>query len=177
MAERRKPLLTADHAMPSSKFRLGLISDTHGRLRPEVFDLFAGVDHIVHAGDVGDPDILIELAAIAPVTAVWGNVDYELRSTLRERAKLESGGISIAVIHGQQFGSPTPRLVAAEFPEADLVVFGHSHRPEIERVGGTLVVNPGSAGPARFKLPVTAAIATIENGVTAEIVQIAGAAG
>lgn len=155
--------------------RIGLISDTHGRLRPEVFDIFAGVDRIVHAGDVGDPDILIELGAIAPVTAVWGNVDYELRSTLPERTVFELGGISVGVIHGQQFGSPRPALVAGEFPDADLIVFGHSHRPEIERLSGALVVNPGSAGPPRFKLPVTVAIATIGDTVTAEIIQISAA--
>src|SRR5690606_23566081 len=77
---RNPPVSSPDPAHPvSPSFRVGLISDTHGRLRPEVFDIFAGVDRIVHAGDVGDRDILIELAAIAPVTAVWGNVDYELR--------------------------------------------------------------------------------------------------
>jgi putative phosphoesterase len=144
---------------------LGLISDTHGLLRPEVFDAFAGVDHIVHAGDVGDPEILDELAALAPVTAVWGNVDgWELRRRLPEVANLRLGDFDVVVIHGQQFGSPTARIVAAAHPAADLVVFGHSHTPEIERVGRGLAVNPGSAGKARFSLPVTVAVVTASDG-------------
>jgi uncharacterized protein len=131
------------------------------------------VDRIVHAGDVGDPDILIELGVIAPVTAVWGNVDYELRSKLPETARLELGGVPIAVMHGQQLGSPTPARVVAALPGAGLVVFGHSHRPLIEWVGQTLAVNPGSAGPKRFSLPVTVAIVEIEEGkLTADLIPI-----
>ena len=114
---------------------IGLISDTHGLLRAEVFSAFEKVDHIIHAGDVGDPDILIELEAIAPVTAVWGNVDHgELRGRLPEIARVELAGKSIVVVHGQQFGSPTPARVAGAHPDADLVVFGHSHVPVVERV-------------------------------------------
>lgn len=154
--------------------RIGLISDTHGLLRGEVFDVFAGVDHVIHAGDVGDPDILTELEAIAPVTAVWGNVDgWELRARLPEVARLELDGVRIAVLHGQQLGSPSPAKAAAAHPDAGLVVFGHSHRPVIEQVGPTLAVNPGSAGPRRFRDPVTVAIAEIEGGaVRAELVNL-----
>ncbi|HEX6371443.1 MAG TPA: metallophosphoesterase family protein [Longimicrobium sp.] len=145
--------------------KIGIISDTHGLLRPQVFDAFAGVGHILHAGDVGDPDILTGLAALAPVTAVWGNVDgMEIRSRVPEVARLELGGVRIAILHGMQFGSPTPQRAAAAHPDAGLVVFGHSHRPIIQQVGPTLAVNPGSAGPRRFKDPVTVAIAEIENG-------------
>lgn len=145
--------------------KIGIISDTHGLLRPQVFDAFQGVEHILHAGDVGDPDILVELAAIAPVTAVYGNVDGSaIRARVPEVARLELGGVRIAIIHGMQFGSPTPQKVVAKYPDAGLVVFGHSHRPLIQQAGPTLAVNPGSAGPRRFKDPVTVAIAEIENG-------------
>lgn len=145
--------------------KIGIISDTHGLLRPQVFDAFAGVEHVLHAGDVGDPDILTELAAIAPVTAVWGNVDgWEIRNRVPEVARLELGGVRIAVVHGMQFGSPSPQKAAAAYPDAGLVVFGHSHRPLIQQVGPTLAVNPGSAGPRRFKDPVTVAIAEVEAG-------------
>jgi len=146
--------------------RVGLISDTHGLLRPEALAALAGVDHIVHAGDVGDPDFLIELGAIAPVTAVWGNVDgAELRARLPEIARKQIGGISVVVVHGHQFVSPKAAEVARSFPDAHLVVFGHSHRWESTRVGETLAVNPGSAGPPRFTLPVTLAVARIGPGI------------
>ena len=145
--------------------KIGIISDTHGLLRAQVFQAFDGVEHILHAGDVGDPDILTELAAIAPVTAVWGNVDgMEIRGRVPEVARLELGGVRIAIIHGMQFGSPTPQKVAAAHPDAGLVVFGHSHRPLIQQVGPTLAVNPGSAGPRRFKDPVTVALADLDDG-------------
>jgi putative phosphoesterase len=145
--------------------KIGIISDTHGLLRPQVFEVFEGVKHILHAGDVGDPDILVELAALAPVTAVWGNVDgMGLRAHIPEVARLELGGVRIVILHGMQLGSPTPQKAAAAHPDAGLVVFGHSHRPLIQQIGPTLAVNPGSAGPRRFKDPVTVAIAEVENG-------------
>lgn len=154
--------------------KIGIISDTHGLLRAQVFDAFQGVEHVLHAGDVGNPDILTELEAIAPVTAVWGNVDgMEIRARVPEVARLELGGVRIAVVHGMQFGSPTPQKVAAAHPDAGLVVFGHSHRPLIQQVGPTLAVNPGSAGPRRFKDPVTVAIAELEDGrVRARLVDL-----
>lgn len=153
---------------------LGIISDTHGLLRPEVFAAFEAVDHILHAGDVGDPDILIDLGAIAEVTAVWGNVDgFDLRDRLPEVARLTLGGVSVRVVHGHSVGAPTPEAVAALHPDADLVIFGHSHRPVIQRVGTVLTVNPGSAGPSRFRLPVTVALASIIDGqVEARIVHL-----
>ncbi|MEX2583812.1 MAG: metallophosphoesterase family protein [Gemmatimonadota bacterium] len=154
---------------------LGLISDTHGLLRPEVFRVFEGVERIVHAGDVGTPDILDELEAIAPVTAVWGNTDgFDVRRRLPETADLVLEGVAIRLVHGQQFGRPRARDVAAANEDVGLVVFGHSHAPEIERVGEVLAVNPGSAGPVRFKLPVTVALAEIQtNGdVTARLIEL-----
>jgi uncharacterized protein len=153
---------------------VGIISDTHNLLRPEVFRHFAGVEHILHAGDVGDPDILSELEALAPVTAVWGNTDrWVLRHRLPEVAHLELGGVKTVVIHGQQWGSPTPQRAAAVFPDAGLVVFGHSHHAVIARVGQVLAVNPGSAGPQRFGVAPTIARATIVEGtVSAELIRL-----
>ena len=155
--------------------RIGLISDTHDLLRPEVFDVFAGVDHIIHAGDVGSPDILVSLRAIAPVTAVVGNTDsWQLANELPQVATVEIGGLNVTVLHGHRLGRPNAERVADTYPDADLVVFGHSHQPEILRRGRTLIVNPGSAGPARFSLPVTLAIVEVgPAGVTAELVQLA----
>lgn len=152
--------------------RVGIISDTHGLLRAEVFDHFAGVDHILHAGDVGPAELLIELRSIAPVTAVWGNTDgWDVRAEVPEIARVELDGMQVVVIHGQQFGSPTPEKVAAGFPEAALVVFGHSHRALIRRVGSVLTVNPGSAGPIRFGVSPTLAVATIvEGSISADLI-------
>ena len=145
--------------------KVGIISDTHGLLRSEVFQRFAGVEHILHAGDVGPVDLLAELEAIAPVTAVWGNTDgWEVRGRVPEVARVELAGVPVVVIHGQQFGSPAPEKVAGAYPEAGLVVFGHSHKPVIQPVGPVLAVNPGSAGPARFRGPITCALAEIADG-------------
>lgn len=154
--------------------RVGIISDTHGLLRPEVFSAFEGVDHILHAGDVGSTGLLVELEAIAPVTAVWGNADgWEVRARVPEVARVELGGVAVVVVHGMQVGSPTPAKVAAAYPAAGLVVFGHSHRPVIERVGGVLAVNPGSAGRRRFRDPVTVALAEVQGGeVSARLVPL-----
>jgi uncharacterized protein len=156
--------------------RIGLISDTHGLLRPEVHTVFAGVEHIVHGGDVGDPDILLELETIAPVTAVWGNVDgMELRARLPERARVTIAGVRIGVIHGQQIRTPGWKVAAREFDEVDVVVVGHSHQGVVERVEGVLVVNPGSAGPARFLEPVTVAILEVrDEQFDARLVELAG---
>ncbi len=154
--------------------RVGIISDTHGLLRPEVFRVFEGVEHVLHAGDVGPADLLMELEAIAPVTAVWGNADgWEVRARVPEVARVELGGVRVTVVHGMQVGSPTPAKVAAAYPDAELVVFGHSHRPVIERVGGVLAVNPGSAGRRRFRDPVTVALAEMVPGrTTARLVEL-----
>ena len=134
--------------------RLGIISDTHGLLRPEVFHAFESVDHILHAGDIGPLDLLTELEALAPVTAVFGNVDgFEIRGRLPKVAELELDGLAIVVTHGDQFGSPTPAKLREAFPAADVIVYGHTHRPLLEMVDKTVtVMNPGSAGPRRFDL-------------------------
>jgi uncharacterized protein len=154
--------------------RVAIVSDTHGLLRPELLELLADVEHILHAGDIGSAEILAELEAIAPVTAVWGNTDgFDVRDRVPETARVELGGVRVAIIHGQQFRMLTPRAIAERFADADLAVHGHSHQPGIERVGGTLVVNPGSAGPRRFSLPVTAALATLAEGeVRVELVHL-----
>jgi uncharacterized protein len=147
--------------------RLGVISDTHGLLRPEVFDAFAGVDQILHAGDVGSVDLLLELETIAPVTAVYGNTDgFELRSTLPKAATLQLDGFDIVVTHGHQFGSPTPAALNAAFPDAQIIVFGHTHRPLLTIVDVVVtVMNPGGAGARRFNLPPSVGILELEPGI------------
>jgi len=143
--------------------RLGLISDTHGLLRNEVYAAFEGVDEILHAGDVGDPSVLTELEVIAPVHAVYGNVDGgELRQRLGEQVELGRLGHRIAVIHGHQWGSPRVAELAGAFSSFSVVVYGHTHRPLVEQTAGPLVVNPGSAGHRRFADPVSAAILRLE---------------
>ena len=108
--------------------RIGVISDTHGLLRPEVFEVFAEVDQILHAGDIGPADLLIELEAIAPVTAVYGNTDgWDLKARLPQVAELELEGIRIVVTHGNQFGSPTPEALNAAFPEVSVTPQGCSN--------------------------------------------------
>src|SRR5437870_5251748 len=109
--------------------RLGVISDTHGLLRPELFEVFRGVDRILHAGDIGGPEILIELASLAPVTAVWGNTDGpELRRRLPESVAIRIEGFDFLLVHGHQLGSPTPEALNQAYPEAEVIVFGHTHR-------------------------------------------------
>ena len=147
--------------------RLGIIADTHGLLRPEVFQAFEGVEHILHAGDVGPPDLLEELGAIAPVTAVYGNTDgFELRDRLPRVATLELDGFTIVVTHGDQFGSPTPDGLHEAFPDAEIIVFGHTHRPSLTLVDEVVtVMNPGGAGQRRFNLPPSVGIMELEPGI------------
>ena len=147
--------------------RLGVISDTHGLLRPEVFEVFKQVDHILHAGDVGTPEVLIELEAVAPVTAVYGNADPpELRARLPQVAELELDGFAIVVTHGDQFGHPTPAKLHDAFPRAEIIVYGHTHKPLLELMDRTVtVMNPGGAGQARFKLKPSVGIMELEAGI------------
>jgi uncharacterized protein len=147
--------------------RLGVISDTHGLLRPEVFEAFDEVDHILHAGDIGSLDLLAELETVAPVTAVYGNTDdFDVRSRVPRVARLELDGFDIVVTHGDQFGSPTPEKLNAEFPEAQILVFGHTHRPVLTIVDVVVTaMNPGSAGPRRFKIPPSVGILELEAGI------------
>lgn len=147
--------------------RLGVISDTHGMLRPQVLKIFEGVDHILHGGDVGSWDVMVELEALAPVTAVYGNSDdFEIRGKLPQVAELELDGFSIVVTHGDQFGSPTPAKVHEAFPRAEIIVYGHSHRPLLELVDKTVtVMNPGGAGAPRFGIPPSVGILELEPGI------------
>ncbi|MGD0987449.1 MAG: metallophosphoesterase family protein [Candidatus Sulfotelmatobacter sp.] len=149
---------------------IGVISDTHGLLRPEAVEALRGSDHIIHAGDVGSPDVLDELSAIACVTAVRGNVDKgKLASKLPETAVLELGGVSIYVLHDQSQLDLKPK--AAGF---SAVVSGHSHVPKQEMRNGVLYFNPGSAGPRRFKLPVSVGKLVVESGtVRGELLELA----
>jgi hypothetical protein len=147
--------------------RIGVISDTHGLLRPEVFDVFSQVDHILHGGDIGPEAILDELQTIAPVTAVYGNTDgWALRSRLPRVARLELDGFTIVVTHGDQLGTPTPERLQAGFPDAEIIVFGHTHRPLLTLVDTVVtVMNPGGAGPRRFDLPASVGILELEPGI------------
>jgi uncharacterized protein len=139
---------------------IGVISDTHGVLRPEALKALRGSHHIIHAGDVGAPEILEELSAVAPLTAVRGNVDkgaWALK--LAESEVLEVGGISIYVLH--DLAELDLKAKAAGFA---VVVSGHSHVPKQEICDGVLYFNPGSAGPRRFKLPVSVGSLIVEDG-------------
>jgi putative phosphoesterase len=136
---------------------IGVISDTHGLLRPEAVAALNGVGQIVHAGDIGNAEILTALSQIAPVTAVRGNNDREpWARQIEERAVLEIGGHRLLVLHDLKELDLDP---AREGYAA--VIAGHSHQPRIERRNGVLFLNPGSAGPRRFKLPISLAILKI----------------
>jgi uncharacterized protein len=147
--------------------RLGLIADTHGQVRPGVHELFKGVDRILHAGDVGGAEVLEELELLAPVTAVYGNVDFGvLRRRLPKVAEIELDGFVMVVTHGDQLAARTPEALKAAFPKADVIVFGHTHRSLIHDLPDfTVVVNPGAAGPARFDLKPSVAIMETEPGI------------
>jgi uncharacterized protein len=136
-------------------FRIGIISDTHGLLRPEAERSLTGVDHIIHAGDIGRPEIVDALRQIAPVTAIRGNVDNgEWAHEYPDTKFVRLAGKSIYVLHDLK------TLKANPGAGIDVIVSGHSHVPKIDTVGGVLYLNPGSAGPRRFRLPIT--IATLE---------------
>ena len=150
-------------------WRVGVISDTHGRLDPVVLQLFAGVDRIIHAGDVGTPQVLDGLARVAPVTAVRGNVDGGGWAwDLPVEARLSLGGATLLV------GHILDDLLRANDPVREgvsAVVFGHSHKPLVERRDGILFLNPGSAGNRRFRLPRAVALLEIgPGGLRPEIV-------
>jgi putative phosphoesterase len=153
---------------------VGIISDTHGLLRSGVHEALAGVDVIFHAGDVGGDEILSELELIAPVKAVFGNTDPPGMPGLEERIDLAIGGISIHVSHGHELGSPTPAKLAEAYPAADVIVYGHTHRQLVTRLGDRLIVNPGAAGPRRFKLQPSLGRMTISAGkAEVEIIDLA----
>jgi putative phosphoesterase len=140
--------------------RVGLISDTHGLLRPEALAFLAGSDRIVHGGDIGGPDILERLAELAPLTAVRGNNDTApWTRTLPATSRIEAGGVVLYVIHDLKALDIDPALDGVR-----VVVAGHSHRPSCVEREGVLYVNPGSAGRRRFSLPISAGELLIENG-------------
>ncbi|HSS96891.1 MAG TPA: metallophosphoesterase family protein [Terriglobales bacterium] len=155
--------------MSSARIAIGVISDTHGLLRPEAIDVLQGSNYIVHAGDIGDPEIPTQLEEIAPVTAIRGNVDRDTWvRRIPETDVLEIGGISIYVLHN---------LAALDLkPEAagfSAVVYGHTHVPKQEVKNKVLYFNPGAAGPRRFKLPISVGKLIVENGgIHAEIINL-----
>ena len=130
---------------------IGLISDTHGLLRPDVHAALAGVELILHAGDVGGEDILHELGAIAPTLAVRGNTDAPAQY-LQDEIVHDVAGMSIHVSHGHELGRPTPERLLARYPH-DILVYGHTHKQFLLKWEGRVVVNPGAAGQRRFDLP------------------------
>lgn len=137
--------------------RIGVISDTHDLLDPQVLDLFAGVEHILHGGDVGLPWLVLKLEKIAPVTAVLGNTDIGI--SLRETEVVQLDGRKFLVHHIVNPHAPHDHLaarIAREKP--DVVIFGHTHKPFCETINGILYLNPGYAGPQRFSLPRSVAI-------------------
>ena len=154
--------------------RIGLISDTHGLLRPEAIAFLRGCDRIIHGGDIGAAGILDELAALAPVTAVRGNNDHGAwAERLAETQIVEAGKVAICVIHDLAQLAIDPREAAVQ-----VIVSGHSHAPAVTRRDGVLYVNPGSAGPRRFKLPIALAELIVEGSVvSARIVRLDGDGG
>lgn len=145
---------------------LGVISDTHGLLRPQACEFLRGVDRIVHAGDIGSPDVIAELQTIAPVTAIRGNVDKGAwADAFADVEVIETDERYIYMLHNLNDLDLDP--VAAGF---DVVISGHSHQPKCQTVDGVLYLNPGSAGPRRFKLPIAAARLSITTyGIDAQI--------
>jgi putative phosphoesterase len=155
--------------MTEKPVTLGLISDTHGLLRPEAVEALRGSDHILHAGDIGAPEILEALTKIAPVTAVRGNVDTaSWARALPEIELVGAGCVSIYILHDLGRLDLKPEAAGLR-----VVVYGHSHQPKIEEKNGVLYFNPGSAGPRRFRLPVSVGRLTITAGkAQAELVEL-----
>jgi len=151
---------------------IGLISDTHGLVRPDVHTALAGVELILHAGDVGGDDILDELQLIAPVRAVYGNTDPPGDPRLTESIEIAIGGVRVHVSHGHEVGSPTPAKLLGRY-NADVIVYGHTHKQLLTSAGGRWLVNPGAAGPRRFDLMPSVARMTIRGrDVEIEIVSL-----
>jgi hypothetical protein len=149
--------------MPTSSHLIGLISDTHGLVRPAVHGALKGVELILHAGDVGGREILDELRLIAPIQAVFGNTDPPGVPYLTPSIDIQLGSVRIHVSHGHEVGSPTPEKLAARY-DSDVVVYGHTHRQLVTSLEGRLFVNPGAAGPRRFKLSPSIGILSIAGG-------------
>lgn len=140
--------------------RIGLISDTHGLLRPEAVAALQGCAQIIHAGDIGKPQVLDGLRAIAPLEAIRGNIDTaDWAQVLPERLDLRIGGLILHVLHDLKQLDIDPLAAGV-----DVVIAGHSHKPKVERRDGVLYVNPGSAGPRRFSLPISLALLELNDG-------------
>lgn len=148
--------------------RIGLISDTHGLLRPQALDALQGVERIIHAGDIGNAAVLDALAAIAPVDVVRGNNDTGAwAAAIPDDLTLEYGGVRIFLLHDI-------KELKGRLPPVQVVIAGHSHKPLVQQQDGVLCINPGSAGPRRFKLPVTVGFLEIDDGrATATILELA----
>jgi putative phosphoesterase len=154
------------------KHVIGLISDTHGLVRPDVHTALAGVELILHAGDVGGDDILDEISLIAPVRAVYGNTDPVDNPRTPAAIEMTIDGVSIHVSHGHEVGPPTPAKLLARYA-ADVIVYGHTHKQLITQADGRWVVNPGAAGQRRFDLLPSVARMTIDAGrVAIELVDL-----
>jgi uncharacterized protein len=148
-----------------AKLTVGVVSDTHGLLRPQALRALAGSDVILHAGDIGEHDVLEALGAIAPVLAVRGNVDGGWARLLPERRALELGGARVLLLHDRALVGPEPFAAVTRRAHGErVIVFGHSHQPLAERRDGLLWFNPGSCGPRRFRLPVSLGRLVIEEG-------------
>jgi len=148
--------------------KIGVISDTHSKMHTRVFDLFVGVDHILHAGDIGKPEIITELRGIAPVTAVYGNVDsFPLVSQFPERVVLTFEGRKILMTHivDDRTAQGIRLLIhSTNEPEISVIIYGHTHEARIEVAENVLLFNPGSAGPARWQTKSSVGLLTIESG-------------
>lgn len=158
-----------DGPLDQTEFRIGVISDTHGLLRPQALERLRGAHHIIHAGDIGEPGIIEALQALAPTTAIRGNIDRARWATdYPDTQTLHLAGLSFHVLH--KVAELSPEISSGG---VDVVIFGHSHRPSIARRNGTLFLNPGSAGPQRFRLPVTmASLTVVRGGITPQIHQL-----
>ena len=153
---------------------VGLISDTHGLLRPSVHEALAGVELILHAGDVGGDDVLLELEQIAPLRAVYGNTDPPGHPRLTGEIDETIAGVRVHVSHGHELGAPTPDKLLARYV-ADVLVYGHTHKPLVVQASDRWVVNPGAAGPRRFNVVPSVARMTIrDRAVEVEIVELEG---
>lgn len=153
--------------------RLGLISDTHGLLRPAVHPALAGVDVILHAGDVCGDDILHELRLIAPVHAVSGNCDVPGDPNLPPSFEHTFEDVRVHMSHGHELGRPKPEQLLQSYPDADVVIYGHTHRQLIFQLAGRMAVNPGAAGARRFDLAPSVAVMTIDGSrVAVELIEL-----
>jgi len=151
---------------------IGLVSDTHGLVRPALHTVLAGVELILHAGDVGGDDVLDELELIAPVLAVYGNTDMPGDPRLVVAIDREFDGVTVHVSHGHEVGSPTPEKLLARYP-AQVIVYGHTHRQLVSHAEGRLVVNPGAAGARRFRLEPSVGLLRLDGDrVDVEIVEL-----